>query len=443
MKQDATTTGNGFKSKHEQTLETVNKIFINSKALGVTHLVTEDEEFDGQHIEVNGRKLLNFGSCSYLGLELDQRLKDGGKEAIDRYGTQFSSSRAYVSIGLYREVEEMLEAMFGQPVILAPTVTLGHLANIPVLVGDRDAVIVDTQAHASVQQAIDMLKLRKVHVEIIRHNRMDVLEEKINELSPLHEKIWFMADGVYSMYGDLLPVEKLITLMNKHEQLHAYIDDAHGMSWTGPNGTGYVMSRLSGSFHKKLFLVCGLAKSFGTAGGVLVFPNRDIHQLVRNCGRTLIFSGPIQPAVLGASAASARIHLSDEVYDLQNALKKKINFFRRRAADLDLPLIEPCNTPIKFIGMGKPETGYLMVRTLIKLGFYANISVFPSVPFKNTGLRITLTNHLNENNIDELLRTIARQLPDVLSESDSNMENIYKAFKLKTPVKEDLEMVAA
>jgi len=432
-----------FKSKHEQNLETVNKIFINSKALGVTHLLTEDENFDGQHIQINGKELINFGSCSYLGLELDQRLKDAGKEAIDKYGMQFSSSRAYVSIGLYGELEELFEEMFGQPVILAPTVTLGHLANIPVLVGDRDAVIVDTQAHASVQQAVDMLKLRKITVEVIRHNRMDMLEEKIKELSATHRKIWFMCDGVYSMYGDLLPVEELVALMNKYEQLHVYADDAHGMSWTGPNGTGYVMNQLNGNYPDKLFLVCGLAKSFGTAGGLLIFPDRDIQQLVRNCGRTLIFSGPMQPAVLGASVASAHIHKSDEIYELQNKLKRKINFFIRKAQEYELPIIEPCVSPINFIGVGKPETGYWMVRTLIKLGLYINLSVFPSVPYKNTGLRITLTNHLTEENIDKLLFTIARELPNALRMSDSSMENIYKAFKLKQPLTEEREMVAA
>jgi 7-keto-8-aminopelargonate synthetase-like enzyme len=432
-----------LKSRHEQILETVNKIFINSKALGITHLVTEDERFDGQHIHMNGRELLNFGSCSYLGLELDRRLKEAGKDAIDKFGLQFSSSRAYVSIGLYQELEELLEKMFEQPVILAPTVTLGHLASIPILVGDRDAVIVDTQAHASVQQAVDMLKLRKIHVEVIRHNRMDILEEKINELSAEHDKIWFMADGVYSMYGDFLPVTELLALMNKYTQLHVYVDDAHGMSWTGPNGTGYVMSKLDSCYPERLFLVCGLAKSFGTAGGVLIFPDREIQQLVRNCGRTLIFSGPIQPATLGASVASARIHLSDEIYALQNKLKQKIDFFIQRAHDYELPLIEPCGSPIKFIGVGKPETGYMMVSILIKLGLYVNLSVFPSVPYKNTGIRITLTNHITKDNIDALLRTIANHLPNALEATHSSPENIYKAFKLKPAVKRSLEMVAA
>lgn len=424
-------------------LESVNAILTNSRRLGVTHLVTEDEHLDGSHIHVKGSELINFGSCSYLGLELDQRLKDAGKEAIDKYGLQFSSSRAYVSIGLYSELENLFEQMFGQPVILAPTVTLGHIANIPVLVGDNDAVIMDVQAHASVQTAVDLIKVRRVHTEIIRHNRLDILEDKIKELSATHKKIWFMADGVYSMYGDFLPVNELLTLMNKYPQLHAYVDDAHGMSWTGPNGTGYVMSQLSGEFHERLFLVCGLAKSFGTAGGLLVYPNKTIRQLVRNCGKTMIFSGPIQPPVLGASVASAHIHLSDEIYELQNKLKKKINFFNQRAADYELPLIARSDSPIKFIGVGKPETGYMMVKMLIKLGFYVNLSVFPSVPYKNTGLRITLTNHLTEENINNLLYTIANQLPEALHLSNSSMENIYKAFKLKPSAKETLVTVAA
>jgi 7-keto-8-aminopelargonate synthetase-like enzyme len=435
---------NGYKSRHEQMLESVNTILNNSRRLGVTHLVTEDERFDGRHIHINGQELLNFGSCSYLGLELDRRLKDAGKDAIDRFGMQFSSSRAYVSVGLYDELENLFEEMFGQPVILASTVTLGHIANIPVLVGDDDAVIMDVQAHASVQTAVDLLKVRKVYTEIIRHNRLDILEDKIKELASSYKKIWFMADGVYSMYGDFLPVTELLELMNKYPQLHAYVDDAHGMSWTGPKGTGYVMSQMNGNFHPRLFLVCGLAKSFGTAGGLLIYPDKDVRQLVRNCGKTMIFSGPIQPPVLGASVASARIHMSEEIYELQNKLKKKIGFFNSRVSDYGLPLIAPSGSPIKFIGVGQPETGYMMVKMLIKLGFYVNLSVFPSVPYKNTGVRITLTNHLTEENIDGLLHTFARQLPEALRLSNSSMESIQKAFKPKARVvKENIQTVAA
>jgi 7-keto-8-aminopelargonate synthetase-like enzyme len=131
---------------------------------------------------------------------------------------------------------------------------------------------------------------------------------------------------------------------------------------------------------------------------------------------------------------------------LQNKLKKKIEFFNRKALDYGLPLVTPCVSPIKFIGVGKPETGYMMVRMLIKLGFYVNLSVFPSVPYKNTGVRITLTNHLSEEDIESMLYTFAQRLPEALRLSNSSMENIHKAFKLKEPVskvEETLETVAA
>lgn len=422
------------KSKHEQILEIVDQILTASSKLGITHIATEDERFDGRHITVGGKEMLNFGSCSYLGLELDERLIAGAVESVKRYGTQFSSSRAYVSVGLYTELEHLFEQMYGQPVILAPTVTLGHLANIPVLIGDEDAVVLDTQVHACVQTAAELLKGRNVHVETIRHSRLDILEDRIKKLSETYRKVWFFADGVYSMYGDFLPVRSLVKLLEQYDQFHLYVDDAHGMSWAGKNGTGFVMSQLD-RFPEKLYLVTGLAKSFGTAGGLLVFPNEEERRLVKNCGKTLIFSGPIQPAVLGASIESAKIHLSDEIYDLQKQLQKKIKYFNQTAKLYDLPLISESNSPINFIGVGKPAVGYNMVRRMMNLGFYFNLSVFPSVSYKNTGLRIPINLHLTFEDIDGLLKNIAEQLPLALNDCESKIEEVYQAFKIEIPAK--------
>src|SRR5271154_1815238 len=133
-----------LKSKHEQILEIVDQVLTASHKLGVTHNIAEDYEFNGRQIHINGQELINFGSCSYLGLELDPRLKAGVIDAVQRYGTQFSTSRVYVSAPLYKEVEDLLGKMFNQPVILAPSTTLGHISNIPVLIGDNDAVILDS-----------------------------------------------------------------------------------------------------------------------------------------------------------------------------------------------------------------------------------------------------------------------------------------------------------
>src|ERR1041385_8583612 len=98
----------------------------------------------------------------------------------------------------------------------------------------------------------------------------------------------------------------------------------------------------------------------------------------------MIFSGPIQPPLLGAGIASAKIHLSPEINVLQNRLLQRIDYFNNTAKGLGLPLIMEERSPIFFIGVGKPDVGYNMVRRLMNMGYFTNLSVFPSVSYKNT-----------------------------------------------------------
>jgi 7-keto-8-aminopelargonate synthetase-like enzyme len=424
----STTTSAISKTRHEQILDTIDEVTNISASLGIAQLKVENEEINGRTIIIKGREVVNFGSCSYLGLEKNPEIIEGVVDAVRKYGSQFSSSRAYASVTLYTEAESLLEEIFERPILLAPTVTLGHLSNIPVLVGDRDAVILDLQVHACVQTAAQLVKARGVHVELIRHNRVDILEERINELKDKYEKIWYMADGVYSMYGDFLPINELYRLLDSYPQFNLYVDDAHGTGWIGNNGVGYVLSQKP--FHERLFLVAGLAKSFAACGGVLVFPNERAKNKVRNCGGTFIFSGPIQPPMLGAIVASAKLHLSNNIKYYQNELQKRVDYFVETCKSFNLPLIGESNSPIFFIGVGKPGVGYNMVTRIMNKGFYINLSVFPSVPYKNTGLRIPLTvNHTFED-IYDLLSIIAEQLPFALKDNDSSIEEIKKAFKI-------------
>jgi len=416
------------KSKHEQVIEIVNEVATLASKLGIVHIETEDVSLDGRHIRIQGKDLLFFGSCGYLGIEHDERLKAGAIDAVTRYGTQFSSSRAYVSSIFYKESEDLLRQMFGKPLILVQSLTLGHMTNIPILVGDNDVVILDSQVHDSVQTAVQLLKVRNIRVELVRHNRLDILEERIKSLKNSYKKIWYMADGVYSMQGDFSPVKELAKLADKYDQLHLYIDDIHGMSWAGPHGTGYVLDEIK--YHDRLYLTTGLTKAFGVAGGLLVYPNESIKQLVKNTGKAFIFSIQMPPMVLGAVAASARIHLSDEIYDWQKGLIEKVLHFNTRAKQLKLPLINETLSPIGFIGVGKPDVGYNMVRRLMNCGYFVNLSVFPSVSYNNTGLRIPVNNRLTFEDIDGLLNTVAEQLPFALEDSRSSMEEVYKNFKL-------------
>jgi len=420
--------GNSVKSKHEQILELLDEVSISGKKLGIILQTIEDDELDGRHVTLKGKKLKNFSSCSYLGLDLDQRLMAGAIDAITRFGVQFSSSRSYLSSPLYGELEEKLSRIFDAPAAVFNTTTLGHLSNLPILVGDDDAIIMDVSVHSSVQMAVSLLKERNIHVEVIRHNRLDVLEERTKELSLTHRKIWYLSDGVYSMFGDLCPVKDIVKLMDIHEQLNLYIDDAHGMSWSGENGAGFVLSQVPK--HNRLYLSTSLGKAFGASGGVMVFPNQEEYRRVHDYGKTSIFSIQIPPPILGAAVASAKIHLSSEIYVMQKNLQDRIKYFNQTARLLEIPLFSDDISPVKFVCLGKPQMGYNMVSRLVNNGYYVNLSVFPSVSYNNTGMRIPLSLHMNKEDINGLLNEIAQQLPSAMVDTGTSTKEISRFFKM-------------
>lgn len=423
--------------KQSNFISIVNEILKTSRERKVTHLYTEDERLEGRIITINGKKQVNFGSCSYLGLEFDSRLKEASIEAIRNFGTQFSSSRAYVSFTLYEQLEGLLQKIFGHPVILSTCTSLGHQAVIPTIIESRDVVILDQQAHYSMHEAASKLQLKGIELRILRHNRLDDLQKMVDELSTEYNRIWYLIDGVYSMYGDFAPIKELVEMLDRNKKLYLYADDAHGMSWTGNNGSGYVQEQVG--FHPKMVLATSLAKGFGSGGGVFVIPDEEMYWRVKNWGGPLTFSGPQQPAVIGASIASAKIHLSDEITTLQNSLKENIRFFKEVVNHYNLPLISQAHTPISFIGVGLNKVGYNLINRLTEAGFYANLGVFPAVPQTCTGIRITINNNHTKNDLEKLAETLNYHLPKALKDEDRDINDIYRAFKTLRKDKEDTD----
>ncbi len=410
-------------------VELVNQLAIRLRDLGIIHLDMDEQTMSNRRtIKVKGKELLNYSSCNYVGLETDARLKEAAIKAVEQYGVQFYTVRAYLSLHMYQELESMMDEIFGHPTVVMPTTMLGHLSVIPVVVGSRDAVILDHQVHTSVQMTTKILKAGGTHNEMIRHNRMDYLESRIKKLITQYDKVWYLADGVYSMYGNTAPMEELYELMNRYEQFYVYIDDSHGMSWTGKHGNGAVLSRIP--FHPQMVLVTSLGKAFGASGGVGVFYDNTFRNLVRNCGSPLIFTGPLQPATLGAAVASAKIHLSDDIYLLQSDLVEKIRYFKRRAKELELPIVSQEETPIQFLGCGKLEVGFGLVKAMMGDGIFPSIACYPSVPYNNTGIRFMVTVHHSYEDIDRLLDSVALRMPQLLEKENFTFDQIHKAFNL-------------
>ncbi|MGF2412936.1 aminotransferase class I/II-fold pyridoxal phosphate-dependent enzyme [Ferruginibacter sp.] len=418
-------------SKHHSFHDTVNQIVTYGIDKGILHLYTGSKSFDGTAIMINDKPIINFGSCSYLGLEFDPRVKAAACEAIKQYGTQFSASRAYISLGLYGELEHLLEEIFQAKVVIVPTTTLGHIANIPVLVEEDHAVIMDQQVHNSVQTAVNLVKAAGVHVEIVRHNRMDLLEERIKALRHKYKKIWYMADGIYSMFGDCSPVDRIYQMMDEYPELYYYVDDAHGMSIHGTNGRGFVLSQHN--IHPKMALVTSLNKAFASGGGALIFGDPELARKVGTVGGPLLSSGPMQPSGLGAAIAVAKIHLSDEITAMQAALHDNISYTKILLDQYKLPVVSETGAAIFFIGVSLPKLGHKIVHQMLEKGFYVNLGVFPTVPMKQTGIRFTITRLHTKEEIQKMIATLAAIFPVAMNEEGVTLTDIYKAFKLTVP----------
>jgi len=424
------------KTKHNNFLDTVDEVISDAKKKGVIHLYTEDEFLTGRNVKIKGQDLFHFGTTGYLGLEQDQRLKDAAIQAIQKFGTQFPLSKTYISHPLYKALEDRLQEMYGVPVIITKNSTLGHIGVIPCVVRDEDGFILDHQVHWSVQNAALVLKTRGIPVEMVRHNNLDMLEEKIKELSTRCHKIWYAADGVYSMYGDVAPIADLLRLCRQYPQLHLYFDDVHGMSWAGKHGTGYVFSQL-GELPENVLLVATLSKTFGASGAAIVTSNAKTHRRIKNFGGPLTFSAQLEPATVAAALASADIHLSDEIYTLQADLAGKISYFNSLLAQTELPLVERNDCPVFYIGTGMPATGYNFVNRLMQEGFYVNLGLYPAVPVKNTGVRITISRHNQKPEMEALVQAMAFHHPKALEETNTTRNKVRSAFKLPKLAQEE------
>jgi 7-keto-8-aminopelargonate synthetase-like enzyme len=403
-------------------------------------LLAGPSDYDGRSVEVDGQALLNFGSCSYLGLERRLELLDGTIDAVRRYGTQFPFAQPFLKCPLYGELESALSQMTGGHALVAPSTTLAHIAALPVIVGSSDAVIVDQFAHASVYTGARLI--RGAHTEILPHNRLDMLADRVAALSNGHETVWYALDGLYSMRGNFAPLNELAQLLADFPKLHLYVDDAHCTSWIGKHGRGNALDRMVDvpSVRERLVVALSLNKAFSAAGGALVFPSASLKERVRLAGGPMLFSGAVQPPLLGAAVASARLHLKPEFAELQRLLLARITRVHALADALDIPLASDDLTPIAFIPCGPHETTFALCHAMRRRGFYIAPAVFPGVPYNKSGLRLTVSLHNDDREVDAVMSALSEEIgliPHVREERGRDRSGILEAAEVPVPESAD------
>lgn len=415
--------------KHNDSFTTYKEILDRAKENGLIQLNDDSEQFSGRQYEVDGKLLYNFGYCGYLGLEMHDKIKQGAIDSIQKHGTQYGISRAYMTSGGENKLLDLLGQMYGgQKIIVHSSTSSAHIGNIPNLIDGEDAIILDQQVHFSVQTGAQLCRQKGTHIEMIRHLNFEMLERRYLELSKKYRRVWYLTDGVFSMYGDATPCAQIKKLLNKHSDLFLYIDDAHGMSWKGETGGGYIYDQMG--VHPKMILNTTMGKGFGVTGGITAFPTLEFYDKVKTFGGPLTYSHPLSPAITGAAIASAQLHLSSELAGLQDDLQQKIRHCHQLLSQQDLPVLSNAETPIFFLGLGQPKLAYNLVKRVMNEGFYVNIALFPAVSIKNSGFRFSISRHNKMEDIDALVKVIGYHYDKALEEENITDHQVRRAFKM-------------
>ncbi len=369
----------------------------------------------------DGRDVVEFVGCSYLGLDLHPAVIAAAQRIVADWGVHLCCARSRFSIGPNRALEEGLSELFGGRAITFPTVTSAHMSVLPLIASgvllDRGArppgprrrvrLIFDRLAHASMQFLKPILATEAA-IATVPHNDLAALGAEAESARAGGEAAVYVADGVYSMGAGVCPIEAVLGLARELD-VALYIDDAHGTSIFGERGEGFVASRLEGGpVPANLFFNFSLAKGFGCNGGGIVVPDAACERLVRSFGQTYAFSAPLDFSIVGAALAALELHRDGTVRALQRKLRENVALFDEGRPDAPPP--EEWS-PIRMIPAGSAERALAFGERLLELGYFCTVSYFPIVPRESAQLRLAIT----ADHTPEQIAGLKRALDDALA----------------------------
>jgi 7-keto-8-aminopelargonate synthetase-like enzyme len=362
-----------------------------------------DEAGPGRRIVVGGREVINFGSDSFLGLDQDPRVKEAVRRGLERWGTHNGASRAFASVRSNVAAEEKLAAWLGtEATLIYPSVTLANLGAIPGLVGKQDLLVVDEQAHNSIQEGARIAKANGTRVVPFGHCDPAALTRALADAGPYRVAV-VAIDGVYSMSGEVPPLKALHDVCSSRNAV-LYVDDAHGTGVVGQRGRGTVLDAL-GSYDNTL-VVGSLSKGFSCAGG-FVGCTKQMQSLLKMRSNTYIFGGPVVPPYLDAVCAVCDILMSPEFDTLIGRLHANLKRLRDGLTRLGL-VVQGGVTPILSVLVGGEEETLTSGGFLFEQGYYVQSVTFPAVPYHAGVLRIQVNANHDAAAIDGLVEAMGR-----------------------------------
>jgi glycine C-acetyltransferase len=354
----------------------------------------------GAWLVVDGKKVLNFCSNNYLGLANHPRIVEAAQKAAGEMGVGPAAVRSIAgTMTLHLELERRLAAFKGvEAAITFQSGFTANLATIPALVGKEDVIFSDRLNHASI---IDGCRLSGAKIIPYEHCDTASLESVIKENLSHYRRAIIITDGVFSMDGDVAPLDKIYEVARIYDIL-LMVDDAHGEGVLGKGGRGIVDHF---GLHGKVDVEVGtLSKAFGVVGGV-VAGNAAIIEWLRQRGRPFLFSSAV--TVPDAAACLAALVLLEGSTELVDRLWENAKYFKAEMKELGFNT-GLSTTPITPIMLGEAPLAQQFSRELFEEGVFAMALGFPTVPQGKARIRVMISAAHAQADLDKGLEVFAR-----------------------------------
>ncbi len=362
------------------------------KAAGLYNRIRTISSPQGAWLIVDGKRVLNFCSNNYLGLANHPQVVAAAKGALEKYGAGPGAVRTIAgTMDLHLELERRLAAFKGvEAAITFQSGFSANLAAIQALVSKEDVIFSDELNHASI---IDGCRLSGAPIVRFAHADPADLERVINENQGKYRRALAITDGVFSMDGDLAPLDKIFEITSAHG-IMLMVDDAHGEGVVGRGGRGIVDHY---GLHGKVDIEVGtLSKAFGGVGG-LVAGNGVIVEWLRQRGRPFLFSSAVTPPDVAAMIAS--VDLLEKSTELVDRLWENARYFKGEMKRLGFDTGQSV-TPITPIMLGEAPLAQQFSRELFEQGVFAMPLGFPTVPRGKARIRVMISATHSREDLD-------------------------------------------
>ncbi len=364
----------------------------NLKEAGLYNRIRTLSSPQGAWLVVDGKKVLNFCSNNYLGLANNPRIVKAAQESMTKYGVGPAAVRTIAgTMELHLELERRLAAFKGvESAITFQSGFTANLGTIPALVGKEDAIFSDELNHASI---IDGSRLSGA--KIIRYAHCDPadLDRVLKEERSNYPRALVITDGVFSMDGDIAPLDKIYEVAQKHEAI-LMVDDAHGEGVLGRGGRGIVDQF---GLHGKVDVEVGtLSKAFGVVGGVSA-GNPLVVEWLRQRGRPFLFSSAM--TVPDVAACMAALDILESSTELVDKLWENTRYFKAEMKRVGFDTGKSV-TPITPIMLGEAPLAQQFSRELFEAGVFAMSIGFPTVPRGKARIRVMISAAHTKEDLD-------------------------------------------